>query len=79
MNLNEKILDAHLYRITRVMWFFLTVAAIYILYTVHNMSIDPEKALGVYHTVPEMIENVLAGCVIVTGLGAAFEYLSKRS
>ena len=79
MNINEKKLDAGLYKITRVMWFFLTVSALNILYTVHRMTLEPETALGVYHMIPEMIEHVLAGCVVVTALGAVFEYLSKRS
>lgn len=78
MNLNINKTDASLYRITRVMWFCLSLAAVYILYTVYNMKVDPESALGVYHTVPEMLEHILAGCIVVLALGTAFEYLSKR-
>ena len=79
MNTDKKQLDTQLYKITRVMWFGLSCVSVYILYTVYNMTVEPESALGVYHTIPEMIENVLAGCVVVTAFSALFEYLSGQS
>ena len=79
MNHNIEKLDAELFRIMRVMWMFLIIMSVYILYVVHSMSIDPDRALGMYHMIPEMIEHLLAGCVVIISLGVAFEYLAKRS
>lgn len=71
-------LDLELCFVMRAMWAFLTYAAFCLFCNVCLMYAVPSYAVGMYQSIPEMAEHLLAGCVVTVGLGSAFQYLGGR-
>lgn len=69
--------DRYFEVILKCMWMLVSFMAVYIFFSVMRLVTVPEETTGLMLAIPEMIEHLLASCVIVTGFGCLIEYLQK--
>lgn len=64
-------------KIQKFAWILLSLAALYIFAFTGEICVNPADNLGLINIIPELIENVLGGCIVLLGGGVLFEYLTS--
>ncbi|MCQ2456123.1 MAG: hypothetical protein MJ096_02080 [Clostridia bacterium] len=70
--------DRLIWEITRAMWFFLSVFAVYILYLAVGAVREPSVFLHAYGMIPRMTEHLLAGVVVTLACCVMLDRLTEK-
>ena len=76
--MNEKIItDRNFELILKCKWKLISFGELNIFFSVTRLFTAPEETVGLMTMLPEMIEHLLASCVIAVGFSCLVEYLQK--
>lgn len=70
--------DRFFCKIQKAAWILLSLLALYIFAYSGEIAANPTEHLGEIRRIPELLEHLLAGCVVVLGGGALFEYFTSE-
>ena len=65
-------------KIQKAAWVLLSLLALYILAKAGDIAANPCENLGEIRFMPQLVEHLLAGCVVLLAGGALFEYITSE-
>ena len=65
-------------KIQKAAWVLLSLLALYIFTKAGDIAANPCDNLGEGRFIPQLVEHLLAGCVVLLAGGALFEYITSE-